>query len=569
MALVKPKKIRLGDLLVEHGVISAEQLGTALNTQKSSGQKLGRVLIDSGILSEDQLLNFLARQLNIDFIDLRRYEIKQDIVKVIPEVQARRFRVIALEEDAEGLLVGMADPTNIFAYDEVARITQKPIKLAVVKEADLLRIIDTVYRRTTEISGLAAELDQQLSANDEPLFGRTVNENVADAPVVKLLQTMFEDAVQVNASDIHIEPDKTELRIRFRIDGVLHLQTTAERRISAALLSRLKLMAHLDISERRLPQDGRFHMNIRDKDVDVRVSTMPLETGEAAVLRLLNHSAGILSIAQLDLPAAIGKRMAQVLRSPHGIFLVTGPTGSGKTTTLYSVLKELNEPSVKIITVEDPVEYRLPGVNQVQVNTKVELTFARVLRAVLRHDPDVVLVGEMRDAETVQIGLRAAMTGHFVLSTLHTNDAVSCVLRLIDMGAEPYLIAGALRGILGQRLIRRICDNCVEDDEVDPATRVVLQGELALGAEPVAFKRGRGCAYCNDSGYQGRMGIFEYLAITAELAELLHQGKYVEFSRRAVQQNGYQSLKQSALDLARQGLTTVDEVLRVSFSIED
>jgi MSHA biogenesis protein MshE len=568
MALAKPKKIRLGDLLVDHKVISQEQLRASLEIQKSSGQKLGRVLIDSGYITEDKLLDFLARQLNIDYIDLKRRDIKPEVVKLIPEIQARRFQVIALDQDAEGVLLGMADPTNIFAYDEISAIVQRPLKLAAVKEADLLKAIDTVYRRTAEISGFAAELKHQISAS-EKLANPQSAENVADAPVVKLLQTMFEDAVQINASDIHIEPGQRELMIRFRIDGTLRIQTTADRRIASALLSRLKLMAQLDISERRLPQDGRFNMQVNDKNIDVRVSTMPLETGEAAVLRLLNQSAGILNLDQVGMPDAILKKLRQVIRSPHGILLVTGPTGSGKTTTLYAMLKELNSPSVKIITAEDPVEYRLPGISQVQINPKVDLTFARVLRAVLRHDPDIVLVGEMRDAETVEIGLRAAMTGHFVLSTLHTNDAISTVSRLVDMDTEPYLIAGAVRGILAQRLVRRVCDNCAAPEELEPNVRAFLKKELAALDPAVVFKKGKGCTYCNQTGYLGRIGVYEYLSMTPELADLLHQGEVLQFAKCAVQQTGYRSLKQSAFELAVRGLTTVDEVMRLSFTVEE
>jgi len=568
MALAKPKKIRLGDLLVEHKVISQEQLKASLEIQKGSGQKLGRVLIENGYISEDKLLDFLARQLNIDYIDLKRRDIKPAVVKLIPEIQARRFQVIALDEDAEGVLLGMADPTNIFAYDEISAIVQRPLKLAAVKEADLLKAIDTVYRRTAEISGFATELKHQISAS-EKLANPQAADNVADAPVVKLLQTMFEDAIQINASDIHIEPGQSELVIRFRIDGSLRIQTTADRRIASALLSRLKLMAHLDISERRLPQDGRFNMQVNDKNIDVRVSTMPLETGEAVVLRLLNQSAGILNLDQVGMPDAILKKLRQVIRSPHGIVLVTGPTGSGKTTTLYAMLKELNNPSVKIITAEDPVEYRLPGISQVQINPKVDLTFARVLRAVLRHDPDIILVGEMRDAETVEIGLRAAMTGHFVLSTLHTNDAISTVSRLVDMDTEPYLIAGAVRGILAQRLVRRVCDNCAAPDELEPNTQVILKKELASLTSAVVFKKGKGCTYCNQTGYLGRVGVYEYLAMTPELADLLHQGEVLQFAKCAAQQAGYRSLKQSAFQLAVKGLTTVDEVMRLSFTVED
>ncbi len=567
MAIQRPKKIRLGDLLVEQKAITEEQLMAALDTQKSTGNKLGRELIESGYITEDQLLGILARQLNIDFIDIRNYSINPETVKRIPEVQARRFRVIALAEEPNHILIGMADPTNIFAYDEVSRLVGKPVNLAVVKEDDLLKAIDSVYRRTADISNFAAELGQQISAVEGSTTDRTVTEGLTDAPVVKLLQTMLEDAVQVNASDIHIEPDIDELRIRFRIDGTLRVQTTTDHRITGALISRLKLMSGLDISEKRLPQDGRFHIDIRGNRIDVRLSTLPLPYGESAVMRLLNQSSGTLGIDQLGMPDALVKKIRKISHSPHGLMLVTGPTGSGKTTTLYALLSELNSPEVKIITVEDPLEYRLNGVNQVQVNPKVELTFSRVLRSVLRQDPDVVMIGEMRDQETIEIGLRASMTGHFVMSTLHTNDAISSALRLIDMGAEPYLIAGCLRGILAQRLIRRICSSCAVTDEIDTATRLMLE-DMEDEVDGITFKRGSGCRSCSNTGYQGRIGIYEFLEMDTELVETLHNGDLIGFSKIAKSRPGFKPLKQSVYELAIKGITTVDEVIKVGYAME-
>ena len=566
---VKPKKIRIGDLLIEHKIISQEQLNAALAEQKKSGRKLGRVLIENGYLTEDQLLDFLARQLNIPYIDLKRYHLKPEVVHLIPETHARRFRVLALEEGRYSLLIGMADPTDIFAYDELARVLRRPLRLAVVREADLLKAIDLMYRRTDEISGLAQELDQEMSAYDVDLDQLSGAEGLTDAPVVKLLQTMFEDAVQVNASDIHIEPDERELRIRFRLDGVLRVQTTAERRIASALLSRLKLMAGLDISEKRLPQDGRFNVRVRDKSVDVRLSTLPVQYGESAVMRLLNQTTGVLDLAQLGMPEVLLARFRRMIHSPHGMVLVTGPTGSGKTTTLYGALRELNKPTSKVITVEDPIEYRLPGINQVQVNSKINLTFGRVLRSVLRQDPDIVLVGEMRDQETAEIGLRAAMTGHLVLSTLHTNDAVSTPSRLLDMGAAPFLIAASLRGILAQRLVRRICESCSEPLALEPGMRVMTEQELGRPADGLDFRRGRGCTYCNHTGYHGRIGIYELLEMDDSLVQALHRGDPLAFAQAAKMQPGFLSLKRSAVELAARGLTTMDQVMRATFGLED
>jgi MSHA biogenesis protein MshE len=566
---VRPKKIRIGDLLIEHKIISQDQLTSALADQKKSGRKLGRVLIENGYLSEDQLLDFLARQLNIPYIDLKRYHVKPEVVRLIPEVHARRFRVLGLEDARDGLLIGMADPTDIFAYDELARVLRRPLKLAVVRESDLLKTIDMMYRRTAEISGLAQELEQEMSANDVDLGALASAEGLTDAPVVKLLQTVFEDAVQVNASDIHIEPDERELRIRFRLDGVLRVQTTAERRIATALVSRLKLMAGLDISEKRLPQDGRFNVRVRDKSIDVRLSTLPVQYGESAVMRLLNQSSGVLDLEQLGMPEAILTRFRKMIHSPHGMVLVTGPTGSGKTTSLYGALKELNTPAHKIITVEDPIEYRLPGINQVQVNAKIDLTFARVLRSVLRQDPDIILVGEMRDQETAEIGLRAAMTGHLVLSTLHTNDAISTIARLFDMGAAPFLVAASLRGILAQRLVRRICESCAEPTTLEPGQRALVQAELGGDAHDTQFKRGRGCTYCNNTGYQGRVGVYELVEMDDSLMASLHAGDALAFAEAARAQPGYQSLKRNALELAARGVTTVDQVMRVTFGLEE
>ena len=587
---MKPKKIRLGDLLIANKVISQEQLNTALADQKKSGRKLGRVLVENGFLSEDQLLTFLSQQLNIPYIDLRRYHYKPEVVRLIPEAYARRFRAIVLEDSRENLLVGMADPTDIFAYDELSRVLdrrggiqqrrqtdsvaddelRRPLRLAVVKESELLKTIDRVYRRTEEISDLAQELHQELTAQGGvDLATLAETEGLTDAPVVKLLQSMFEDAVQVNASDIHIEPDEKELRIRFRLDGVLRVQTIADRRIASALVSRVKLRANLDISEKRLPQDGRTNIRIRDKNIDVSISTMPVQFGETVVMRLLNPFAGVLSLEQVGMPKNLLERFRRLIHNPNGMVLVTGPTGSGKTTTLYAALSELNRPEFKILTVEDPVEYRLAGINQVQVNSRIELTFARVLRSMLRQDPDIILVGEMRDQETAEIGLRAAMTGHLVLSTLHTNDAISTALRLIDMGVEPFMAAASLRGIISQRLVRRICESCAEPYELPAAQMAIVRAEAGDKAETLKFKRGRGCTHCNGTGYSGRIGVFEYLEMDSTLVEALHTGDPMKFAAAAKSQPGFQALRRAAIILAAQGLTTMDQVARATFSMEE
>ncbi|MDY6892088.1 MAG: ATPase, T2SS/T4P/T4SS family, partial [Pseudomonadota bacterium] len=425
MSTESRKKIRIGDLLVQNGVITEEQLKVALREQKSTGRKLGRTLVELGYVEEDTLLNILSRQLNVPFVQLRHYQFKNELVKKLPEAMARRFRAIVLAEQNGELLVGMADPLDLVAYDELVRVLKQPVKQAVIRESELLTTLDLVYRRTDEIASLAEELEDELEDDAFDLASLSAESESADAPVVKLLQTLFEDAVQARSSDIHIEPDETVVRIRQRIDGVLQEQVMKEKRVNAALVLRLKLMAGLNISEKRLPQDGRFNIRVKGRSIDVRVSTMPVQYGESVVMRLLDQSQGILNLDSTGMSSQMVEHFRRLIKRPHGMILITGPTGSGKTTTLYGALAELNRPEVKIITAEDPVEYRLPRLTQVQVNPKIGLRFADVLRAGLRQDPDIMLVGEMRDRETVEIGLQAAMTGHLVLSTLHTNDSIS------------------------------------------------------------------------------------------------------------------------------------------------
>ena len=565
---MKRKKIRIGDLLVENRLISQAQLEAALVEQKRSGRKLGRVLVEHGFVDEYELLTLLARQLEIPFVDLRHQRVDPDVVRLIPEIQARRYRAIALAEHDEVLQVGMADPTDLFAFDELARTLKRPLDLAVVSEPELLRTFDTVYRRTSEISGFAAELKTELSARDTDLGEFGQSEEISEAPVVKLIQSLFEDALQMRASDIHIEPDESVLRVRQRVDGRLHEQVMNEKRIAPALVLRLKLMAGLDIAEKRLPQDGRFSIKVKGHNLDVRMSTMPLQHGEGVVMRLLDQSAGRYELAQLGMAPRVRASFERVIRQPHGMVLVTGPTGSGKTTTLYAALNELNRPESKIITVEDPVEYRLARINQVQVNAEIGLTFARVLRTVLRQDPDIVLVGEMRDEETADIGVRAAMTGHLVLSTLHTNDAVSTVNRLLDMGARGYLLASALRAVIAQRLVRRVCENCAETREAAGAERAWLHS--ILGRKPVAasFRMGRGCSFCADTGYQGRIGVYELLEMDEELADTLARESSADFVRIARERLAGASLLHAGLELAFAGITSLEEVMRLSGFID-
>jgi MSHA biogenesis protein MshE len=562
------RKIRLGDLLVEQKLISEEQLHAALAEQKKSGRKLGRILIENGFVEENQMLQVLSQQLGIPYVDLLKYKFDPKVIRLIPEIQARRFRAIVLQADDAGILVGMADPTDIFAYDELTRLLQRPVRLAVVREETLLRTIDTVYRRTEEISDFAEQLSSELGESDIDLAALVTTADVADAPVVKLLQSLFEDAIQIGASDIHIEPDEAILRVRQRVDGVLQEHAMNEVRIAPALVLRLKLMAGLDISEKRLPQDGRFSVRVKERNIDVRLSTMPVQHGESVVMRLLDQTSGTLNLDQLGMPLEMRRRYELLASRPHGMILVTGPTGSGKTTTLYATLKLLNNPENKIITVEDPVEYRLPRINQVQVNPEIGLTFARVLRSALRHDPDIVLVGEMRDEETAEIGLRAAMTGHMVLSTLHTNDAISTVNRLMDMGIKSYLLASALHAILAQRLVRKVCRSCAQPVEPDPQSRAWLRARLPESAADGRFLKGTGCPHCNGTGHMGRIGVYELLELDRHLLDILGHGDSAGFANAARKAKGYRPLELVALAYAQQGITTIDEVLRIAANVE-
>lgn len=566
------KKIRIGDLMVRRGVITEEQLLHALSMQKKTGAKLGNTLIELNLVTSQQFYEFLASQLDLSYIDLKHYDYKPDIVRLMPETAARRFRAIALSLENERMLVGLADPTDLHAYDELAKILKRPIKLAVVNEVELLKVLDIVYRRTKEIVSIAEELGDELSQGDNNLDQLLAEADVEDAPVVRLLRSLFEDAIQVGASDIHIEPDEKVLRIRQRIDGILHEQVMKEKRIAPALVSRLKLVCGLDISERRLPQDGRFNIRVKGRSIDIRLSTMPLQYGESVVMRLLDQSGGILSLEQVGMPPEILTRFRQQLRRPNGLVLVTGPTGSGKTTTLYGALNELNQKEKKILTVEDPVEYRLPRINQVQVHPKIGLDFARVLRAGLRQDPDIIMVGEMRDKETSDIALRAAMTGHLVLSTLHTNDSVSTALRLVEMGTEGYVVASSLRAILAQRLVRRICTSCQKIDILDTASRNWLEGyagRMNLPLLAAEYMAGGGCPSCNNTGYSGRIGIFELLEIDFELANALRNDDSAAFAELAQKQPGFRSLAENALILALNGVTSMEEVLRIGGQVDE
>lgn len=568
--MARPEKIRLGDLLIQQGLLTAEQLKFALEEQKRSGRKLGRIVVESAFVTEEAISKALARQLQAPFVDLKTFNPRAELISLLPEAQARRFRAVVLDEVDGRLRVGFADPTDLQAYDDILRLLRREIDLAVVAESQLLSLIDRVYRRTEEISGLARELTADLG--DVPVeFGELLGTatGAEEAPVVKLLQTVFEEAMRSRASDIHIEPQERTLRVRFRIDGVLHVQMEADAKIASALALRLKLMSGLDISEKRLPQDGRFAIKVRGAMVDVRISTMPTQYGESVVMRLLNQNTGLLGLDRLNMPARILARLRAAVHRPSGMVLVTGPTGSGKTTTLYAALSELNTTEKKIITVEDPVEYRLPGINQVQVHEKIDLSFERVLRSALRQDPDIVLVGEMRDQTTSEIGMRAAITGHMVLSTLHTNDVISTPIRLLDMGVPRYMVALSLQLVLAQRLVRVICENCAAAYTLAPHEHEWLRFELGDKVDAYAYKQGSGCAHCGGTGYQGRTGVYEMLEMTNEIVEAISSDDTGVFVQVARKQMAGETLRRDAVRLVVKGLTTVDEAMRISNQFED
>ncbi|GAA69377.1 GspE/PulE family protein [Pseudoalteromonas sp. BSi20429] len=556
-------KMRLGDLLVHEHMITEAQLSEALNVQAATGRKLGSTLITLEFISEPQLLRFLAQQLQVPFLDISQRKISHDVSKLLSEVYARRYRALVIEDNGDSVLVGMSDPADLRGLDQLATmLAPKRIDLAVVQESQIMAAFDNVYRRTDEITNFAAQLHEEYQDVEE-FDLNSLGDETSDATVVKLLQSIFEDAVQVRASDIHIEPDEGLLRIRQRVDGILQEHTLNQVKIASALVLRLKLMSGLDISEKRLPQDGRFNIKVRSHSIDVRLSTMPVQHGESVVMRLLDQSAGLLSLDETGMPAHILKRVRSIIKRPHGMVLVTGPTGSGKTTTLYGALSELNQQESKIITVEDPVEYRIGRINQVQINNKIGLSFASILRTALRQDPDIIMVGEMRDQETVDIGLRAALTGHLVLSTLHTNDAITSAMRLIDMGAPAYLVASSLRAIIAQRLVRRVCNDCRVPYLPD---RQEISWLKYLGEEitDAQFSKGQGCTACNHTGYKGRVGIFELLEMDDAMMDALRANDTQVFVKAAKNSANFSPLSAMALNYAKKGITSLDEVFKVA-----
>jgi type IV pilus assembly protein PilB len=567
---------RLGDLLVAEGLITAEQLRQALADQKGKADKLGSVLVRQGSISEEQLIGFLSRQYGIPSITLLNLDVDPETLRLVPAHIAKKYEVLPVKRIGGTLTLAMSDPTNVFALDDIAFMTNLQILPVVAPQAAIRKALDRAYEAVPPVSSMTDMMSEitgdasSVEVVEDEQSGAQVDvfelkESADEAPVVKLVNMVLVDAIRKGASDLHWEPYEKTFRVRFRIDGVLHEMLSPPKRLEPAIISRLKIMSNLDISERRLPQDGRIKLRYGPREIDFRVSILPTIFGEKAVLRILDKEALQLDMTKLGFDPWSFEKFGHAIHQPYGMVLITGPTGSGKTTTLYSAISTINAPEHNIMTAEDPVEYNLKGVNQVQVNEGVGRTFAAVLRSFLRQDPDVILVGETRDLETAQISIRAALTGHLVFTTLHTNDCPSTVARLVDMGVQPFLLSSALLLILAQRLGRRICKDCKEpiDGHEDD---LVPYGHVAEGRGKVTFFKGKGCQTCNFTGMKGRVAIYEVMPITEELrAVILKSGQTAEI-REMAQAQGMKTLRQAGLMKVLEGTTTVEEVLRVTLS---
>ncbi len=560
-------KIRLGELLVRERQLTEEQLQQALVRQKQTGRRLGAVLQDMGFVSDETIARLLAAQLKFPFFEPRLENVDLNVARRLTELQVRKLRVLPVGDYGDRVRVAVVDPTDWASIDELPRLLRGTIDIELIPESGLLSLIDRIYSTKDNIQGLAKKLSEELRSNDVDAvdFGALgAQVGTEDAPVVKLLQSLFDEAVRAKASDIHIEPMAQAVGIRLRVDGHLRAHAEFESRLAPALASRLKLVASLDISERRLPQDGRFVVQVRQQTVDIRLSTLPGQYGESLVMRLLLKDPMLASLDRLGIGVRGLASLREALTNGAGLVLVTGPTGSGKTTTLYAALASLDAASTKIVTAEDPVEYRLPGITQVNVNERVGLGFAQVLRASLRQDPDAILIGEMRDADTVETCMRAAVTGHLVLSTLHTNDAASAAARLIDMGAAPYMVATALQTIVAQRLVRRVCQSCTEPTQPTAQQRAWLETQLpGLKWDPTGLRRGRGCARCRHTGFEGRLGLYEVLAMDQDLVNTLMRNDMAGFGEAARRALAGRSLGVEGCRAALGGHTTLDEAMRI------
>ncbi len=549
---MKMLKKKLGDLLFESGLISQEQLQQALTEQNKSKRKLGDVLIAQGFITEQQLIEVLELQLGIPHVSLFKYQIDPAITQIIPESMAKRYQVLPFMKDGSRLTVAMVDPLDYFAIEDLRMTTGFRIEPAISSRDELQRAIAHYYGLRDSMSLMMGELPTQDEIEETEITDEA-------SPIVQLVNQMIQQAVHLKASDIHVDPGESDVVIRYRIDGVLRTERHLPKQMQGFITARLKIMAKLNIAERRLPQDGRIKLQFDLKMVDIRVSSLPTMHGEKIVLRLLDLSTGVKPVEQLGFNRKNAVWFREMIEQPYGILLITGPTGSGKTTTLYSALNLLNTESSNVITIEDPVEYQLEGVNQVQVSPAIGLTFASGLRSILRQDPNIVMVGEIRDNETAEIAVRASLTGHLVLSTIHTNDAVSTVMRLRDMGIEPYLIASSLIGIVAQRLVRRICSDCKESYTPTDQEQIVLQTH---GLDVQVLHRGKGCGNCNKTGYRGRVAIQEVLKIDQNLRRIITEGAAIEAIREAAQAQDMVTLMVDGLHKVTEGVTTIQEVMR-------
>jgi type IV pilus assembly protein PilB len=558
----------LGEMLVRAGKISDEQLASALELQKKSDEKLAPVLVQMGAISdEDELSEFIGRQLNIGALRLSDIELNPDVVKMIPLDIARKFNVIAVTKLGKTLVVAISDPNNIYVLDAIKFITGYNVQPVISPEKAIQKAIDTYYKDAGGIDqilkGLKEEGLELIEQSEETVDEQDLRSQVQDKPLVKLVDSIVADAIKRGCSDIHLETYEKRIRVRYRLDGKLQEMSPLPFKYRAAIISRVKIMADLDISERRLPQDGRIKVKFGDRAVDLRVSVLPTIFGEKVVMRILDRGSVSVDLSRLGFSESSLDEFAKSICLPYGMILVTGPTGSGKTTTLYSALKQVNSPDINIMTAEDPVEFNFEGMNQVQVKSEIGLTFASALRSFLRQDPDVIMVGEIRDEETAEMAVRAALTGHLVFSTLHTNDAPSTIDRLMDMEIPNYLVASCVKLVMAQRMVRKICPNCKTETKVPPETSEMLGlAEAEIGR--VKIYEGRGCAECNNTGFSGRTGIFEVMPISSEIERMIISKASSADIKQQATAEGMLTLRAAALEKLKNGITTVSEVLAVT-----
>ena len=559
--------VRLGDMLVKAALITREQLNQALQQQQTAGGRIGTNLVKLGFISEDDITSFLSRQYGVPSINLSHFEIDGNVIKLIPSEIAQKHQVIPINRTGNVLTVAMADPSNIFAIDDIKFMTGFKVEPVVAAETSIKNSINKYYDSAGLVEDIMKDFDDKeveaLRDEEEAVNAAELGKAAEDAPVVKLVNLILTDAIKKGASDIHIEPYEKSFRVRYRVDGVLYDVMQPPLRLKAAITSRVKIMSQLDIAERRLPQDGRIKIKMGGKEMDYRVSTLPTLFGEKVVMRLLDKGNLQLDMTKLGFGQQALDDFEKGLLMPFGMVLVTGPTGSGKTTTLYSALNRLNTVDTNIMTAEDPVEFNLAGINQVQTKAEIGLTFAAALRSFLRQDPDVIMVGEIRDYETAEIAVKAALTGHLVLSTLHTNDAPSTVSRLLNMGVEPFLVAASCNVILAQRLARRICQGCKEPVSI-PAQALLNVGFSPEDAKTLKTFKGKGCQTCSNTGYKGRVALYEVMLIKDSLKEAILQGGSAMELRELGRQGGMQTLREAGLQKIREGMTTLEEVLRVT-----